>query len=325
MGSDDIMVNHLVADLSSTFALKDLGFVNYFLGIQVVPTAEGILLSQTKYLQEILCKADMQNVNTQNTPMNSGLKLSNYGSEPVKDATLYRSIVGALQYATVTRPEIAYSISKVCQFMHQPLLSHWMAVKRILRYLAGTLDYGLLIKPAPDFSIEAFCDADWASDPDDRRSTTGYCIYFGKNLVHWKSQKQTTISRSSTEAEFRSLASVVTEVTWLQSLLQELHVSSPGVPSIWCDNQSTVLLTANPILHARTKHIELDLYFVRDKVLQHQIQVKHVPSHAQLADCLTKPISSSLFSSIRSKLSVVSKATLSLVGPQGISTVQGVS
>uniref|UniRef100_A0A803NGK1 Integrase catalytic domain-containing protein n=1 Tax=Cannabis sativa TaxID=3483 RepID=A0A803NGK1_CANSA len=210
-------------------------------------------------------QADMQNVNTQNTPMNSGLKLSNYGSEPVKDATLYRSIVGALQYATITRPELAFSVNK-------------------------------------------------ASDPDDRRSTTGYCIYFGGNLVAWKSQKQVTISRSSTEAELRSMANVVSELSWLQSLLKDLHVKETGVSSVWCDNQSTVLLTANPVLHARTKHIEIDLYFVRDKVLQQQIQVKHLPAAAQIADCLTKSISSSSFTVSRSKLNVVSKATLSLQG-----------
>ncbi|KAM6594323.1 hypothetical protein CsatA_002026 [Cannabis sativa] len=131
----------------------------------------------------------MQNVKTQNTHMNSDLKLYNYGSEPMEDVTLYRSIVGGLQYATITQPELSYCVNKVCQFMKTPLQQHWMPVKRILRYIAGTLDYGLHLQPAPDFSIEAFCDADWATNPDDRRSTTGYCIYLGGNLVAWKSQK----------------------------------------------------------------------------------------------------------------------------------------
>uniref|UniRef100_A0A803Q7V7 Uncharacterized protein n=1 Tax=Cannabis sativa TaxID=3483 RepID=A0A803Q7V7_CANSA len=175
----------------------------------------------------------MQNVNTQLTPMNSGLKLSSYGSEPAPDTTLYRSIVGALQYATITRPELSYCVNKVCQYMHSPLLSHWTAVKRILRYVvAGTLDYGLYIKPAPDFALDVFCDVDWASDLDDRKSTTSYCVYFG----------------------------------------------------------GYDLLAANPVLHARTKHSEIDLYFVRDKVLWQQIQVKHVPASAQLADFFTKHI-----------------------------------
>ncbi|XP_062104094.1 uncharacterized mitochondrial protein AtMg00810-like [Humulus lupulus] len=135
--------------------------------------------------------------------MNSGLRLSHYGSDPVLDATLYRSVVGAMQYATITRPEIAFSVNKVCQFMHSPLQSHWVAVKRILRYLAGTtLDYGLHLKQASHFHLEAFYDVDWAFDLDDRRSTTSFFIYFGYNLVAWQSKKQTTISRSSTEAKF---------------------------------------------------------------------------------------------------------------------------
>ncbi|KAM6560071.1 hypothetical protein CsatA_029310 [Cannabis sativa] len=131
----------------------------------------------------------MQNVNTQNTPMNSGLKLSNYGSEPVKDATLYRSIVGALQHATITRLELSFSVNKVCRYMQIPLQAYWTAIKRILMYSTGTLDYGLHLKLAPDYSLEAFCDANWASNPDHRRSTSEHCIYFGGNLVAWKSQK----------------------------------------------------------------------------------------------------------------------------------------
>ena len=215
----------------------------------------------------------MQGAKTQSTPMNSGLRLSSYGSDPVLDVTLYRSIVGGLQYATITRPEISFSVNKVAQFMQSPLQSHWVAVKRILRYLAGTLDYGLHFRRSPTLSLEAFCDADWASNPDDRHSTRGYCIFFGQNLVSWQSKKQSTISRSSTETEFRSLASVVTEITWIQSLLTELKFHNLVVPSIWCDNLSSVIMAANPVLHARTKHIEIDLYFVYDKVLQHQISV----------------------------------------------------
>ena len=120
----------------------------------------------------------MQGAKTQSTSMNSGLRLSNYGSDPVLDVTLYRTIVGGLQYATITRLKIAFNVNKVSQLMHSPLQSHWVAVKRILHYLAGTLDYGLHILHSSVLHLEAFCDADWASAPDDRRSTTGYCISF---------------------------------------------------------------------------------------------------------------------------------------------------
>ena len=182
----------------------------------------------------------------------------------VPNPQFYRSIVGALQYVTITRPELSYSVNKVCQFMHKPLEAHWQAVKRILRYLSGTLDYGLHLTKSTHLNLTAFCDADWGSDPDDRKSTSGFCVYLGANVVSWASKKQHIVSRSSTEAEYRSLAHTTAEVTWLSSLLGELQVPMTSLPEIWCDNQSNVLMAANPVLHSRTKHIELDLYLVRD-------------------------------------------------------------
>ncbi|XP_030497916.1 uncharacterized mitochondrial protein AtMg00810-like [Cannabis sativa] len=164
----------------------------------------------------------MQGVKTQSSPVNTGLRLSSFGSEPVADATAYQSLVGALQYATITRPNIAFSVNKVCQFMQSPLQYHPVAVKRILRYLADTLDNGLHLKRPTSMDIEEFYDAVWAANPDDRRSTIGYCIFLGGNLIGWQSKKQQTISRSSTEAEYRGLATVVTEVNWRQSFLSEL-------------------------------------------------------------------------------------------------------
>ena len=153
--------------------MTDLGSLNYFLGIQITHTSTGLHLSQTKYLQDLLCRTQMQGAKSSSTPMTNGLKLSKFGSDSVLDPTLYRSVVGALQYATITRPEIAYSVNKVSQFMQAPLESHWIAVKRILRYLSGTLDYGLNLLKSSHFDISAFCDVDWASDPDNRRSTSG--------------------------------------------------------------------------------------------------------------------------------------------------------
>lgn len=140
--------------------------------------------------------------------------------------------------------------------MQNPSLTHWQAVKRILRYLNGSLELGLSLQPAPYTSLrlEGFCDADWASDPDDRRSTSGFCVYLGPNPVSWQSKKQHTISRSSTEAEYRSLAQLTAELTWISSLLTELDIHLPHPPVVWCD-KSTVLLSANPVQHARTKHI----------------------------------------------------------------------
>lgn len=308
-GSSASQVHELIHKLNHIFALKQLGKLDYFLGIKVRYLSSGaLLLNQSKYIHDLLCKADMENSNSIGSPMVSSCRLSKFGTDSMSDATLYRSIVGALQYATLTRPDIAFSVNKVSQFMANPLESHWKAVKRILRYLKGTLDHGLLIHPSqtgPPFSLRAYSDSDWATDQDDRKSVSGSCIYFGLNLISWSSKKQQVVARSSTEAEYRSMAHTTTELLWIQSLLQELKVPFRTPTLLW-DNLSVVALTHNPILHSRTKHIELDIHFVRERVISKQLQVLHVSSTEQLADLLTKPLSPAKYASIRDKLKVYS-------------------
>ncbi|GJX28132.1 uncharacterized mitochondrial protein-like protein [Tanacetum coccineum] len=198
-------------------------------------------------------------------------------SNPVK----YRQVVGYLQYVTLSRPDIAFAVNKVCQYMHALTENHWSAVKRILRYLHGTVEHGVLIrysscstlqaftnvlwKGNPDTSLEAFSDANWARDSDDRRSTGGFAIYLVSNLISWTARKQCTVSRSSTEAEYKALTDAVAKLTWLQALLNELGIRSSSTPRLWCDNLGATYLSANPIFHARTKHVEIDYYVVRGK------------------------------------------------------------
>ncbi|XP_019430230.1 PREDICTED: uncharacterized protein LOC109337664 [Lupinus angustifolius] len=203
------------------------------------------------------------------TPMATTCKLSKHDSKLFDNPTLFRFVVGALQYATITRPNLAYNVNKVCQFMSQPLEQHWVAFKRILRYLQGTTTFGIHLKPAavPNLPIRltTLCDADWAIDPDDRKFISGACLYNGPNIITWWSKKQQTISRSNTEAEYRSLALAFQELVWVESLFSELKVPHQ-VPLILSDNLSIVAMAHNPVLHNRTKHIELDLFFVRDKI-----------------------------------------------------------
>jgi histone deacetylase 1/2 len=303
------LLQSLIQKLNHAFSLKHLGTLDYFLGIEVnqLPTGS-LLLTQSKYIRDLLHRTNMLDSAAVSTPMQSTCKLSKDGSPALSDPYMYRSVVGALQYATLTRPEISYAVNKVCQFMSHPLEVHWVAVKRILRYLKGTLHHGLHLSPAAPShlpSLKAFCDADWASDPDDRRSTSGAPIYFGPNLISWWSRKQPVVARSSTEAEYRSLAHATAELLWVQTLLTELHVSFTS-PVIYCDNLSAVSLAHNPVMHARTKHMEIDLFFVREKVLSKQLSVKHIPGTDQWADALTKPRSSSKFLELRPKLKVTS-------------------
>ncbi|KAL3633341.1 hypothetical protein CASFOL_022868 [Castilleja foliolosa] len=242
--------------------------------------------------------------------------LSKSVGSPIKDPAFYRSLVGALHYVTITRPEICYAVNKVSQFMANPLEPHLKAVKRILRYLAGTESYGLRLNKPKDHNITGFSDSDWATDVDDRRSVSGYCVFVGDNIVSWSSKKQGCVSRSSTEAEYRSLAQVTSEITWISYLLNELDVKQTRVPHVWIDNQSAIYLSSNPILHARTKHIELDYHFIREKVSAGLMMVNYVPSFDQKADILTKPLSLQSFTRLRKELSVEEQPEFELRGSE---------
>jgi histone deacetylase 1/2 len=306
-GSSSTFVQNIIDKLHSTFALKQLGDLEYFLGVEVHSLPNGTLhLTQSKYIRDLLVKTNMQDAKPISSPMVAGCKLSKHGSDFFQDPTLYRSTVGALQYLTITRPELSYSVNKVCQFMAHPLESHWVAVKRILRYLKGSMSVGLRLSPVSTIrtpSLIGYCDADWGSDPDDYRSTSGACVYLGQNMISWWSRKQTVVSRSSTEAEYRSIAVLTTELAWIQSLFHELHLPVKAA-TIFCDNQSAVALSHNPILHARTKHLGLDLHFVREKVIGKELHIIHVPAQFQYADVLTKPLSPTRFLFLRNKLRV---------------------
>ncbi|XP_019227754.1 PREDICTED: uncharacterized protein LOC109209041 [Nicotiana attenuata] len=184
------------------------------------------------------------------------------------DPSAYRSIVGSLQYLTFTRPDITHAVNLASQFMQNPNSMHLQAVKRILRYVKGTIDHGLKVISQSSFRLYAFSDADWAGCTITRRSTTGYSIHLGANCVSWSLRKQNTVARSSAEAEYRALAATAAELTWISYILQDIGMYIKTAPVLFCDNLSALYMTTNPVMHARTKHVELDYHFVREKVAQ---------------------------------------------------------
>ncbi|GJR16214.1 ribonuclease H-like domain-containing protein [Tanacetum coccineum] len=212
-------------------------------------------------------------------------------------------LAGSLQYLTFTRPDITYAVQQVCLYMHDPREPHFSALKRILRYVQGTLDYGLQLFSSTTDSLIAYSDADWVVAPT-RRSTSGYCVFLGNNLLSWSSKRQPTLSRSSAEAEYRGVANAVAETCWIRNLLRELHTPLSSATIVYCDNVSVVYLSSNPVQHQRTKHIEIDIHFVRDLVATGQVRVLHVPSRFQYADIFTKGLPSALFDEFRDSLSV---------------------
>lgn len=301
--SSTTLLQQIIASLHREFDMTDLGALNYFLGISAARHSTGLFLSQKKYAIQLLERAHMANCNPSRTPVDTESKLGPEGV-PVQDPTLYRSLAGGLQYLTFTRPDLSYAVQQICLYMHDPREPHLAALKRILRYVRGTLDFGLHLYSSSTTSLVGYTDADWAGCPSTRRSTSGYCVFLGDNLLSWSSKRQQTLSRSSAEAEYRGVANVVAETAWLRNLLCELHSPLSTATLVYCDNVSAIYLSANPVQHQRTKHIEIDIHFVRDMVTTGQVRVLHVPSRYQYADIFTKGLPSALFEEFRSSLSV---------------------
>jgi hypothetical protein len=303
-GNNLSVINDLILSLQSDFKLKDLGTLSFFLGVHVHRNHQHLHLSHSKYIVDLLRRIHMDGAKPYPTPCTSGKRLIASDGDPLPDASLYRHIVGALQYCTLTRPDISFSVNQLCQFLHCSTIAHLSAAKRVLRYLKGTLDHGLLFTKGP-LRLHAYYDSDWAGDPSDRRSTGGYGIFLGSSLISWQAKKQPVVSRSSTEAEYPSLAITTAELYWLRMLLQELQVPLSMPPQLWCDNMGAIALASNPIYHARTKHVEVDYHFIRGKVIHKDITISHLSTHDQCADIFTKGLTAARFNFLRNKLMIV--------------------
>ncbi|XP_031116697.1 uncharacterized protein LOC116020360 [Ipomoea triloba] len=216
-------------------------------------------------MNDILKHAAMSDCKPLTTPI-SLTKSPTLQADPYDDPTKYKSLAGALQYLTVTRLDLSFAINLLCQHMHVPTVRHWEQLKQVLRYVKSTLLYGLCIRTSSSRELHAFLDSDWAGCLEDRKSTSGFAVFLGSNLVSWVCKKQKTVAKFSTEAEYKALANVCAEVTWILSLLRELHVTDVSVPKLWGDNLGATYMCVNPIFHARTKYVEIDYHFIRDKV-----------------------------------------------------------
>ncbi|RVW70040.1 Retrovirus-related Pol polyprotein from transposon RE2 [Vitis vinifera] len=278
-GSDQDGIQKLKQHLFTHFQTKDLGKLKYFLGIEIAQSSSGVVLSQRKYALDILEETGMLDC-----------KLVPGQGEPLGDPGRYRRLVGKLNYLTITRPDISFPVSVVSQFLQSPCDSHWDAVIRILRYIKSTPGQGVLYKNRGHTQVVGYTDADWAGSPTDRRSTSGYCVFIGGNLISWKSKKQDVVARSSAEAEYRAMALATCELIWLRHLLQELRFGKDEQMKLICDNQAALHIASNPVFHERTKHIEVDCHFIREKIASGCVATSFVNSNDQLADIFTKSL-----------------------------------
>ncbi|XP_038981589.1 uncharacterized mitochondrial protein AtMg00810-like, partial [Phoenix dactylifera] len=299
-GNDAQAMSSFFLQLQGRFHMKDLGHVSHFLGIQAQYSDIGLPLNQRTYAAQVLNKAGMTDCKPVLSPLPTKIASSTHSNKNFTDPEFYRSIAGSLQYLTITRPDISFAVNFVFQFMHSPKVLHFQLLKRILRYVKGTTDLSLQFRP-DSFDLSAFSDSE--GDTSDRRSSIGFCIFVGSNPVSWHAKKQPTVARSSTEAEYRALAVTISEILWLRRLLRKLHMLSPTTPTkLYYDNVSAMALASNPVFHARTKHIEVDYHFVREKVHSGEICLAHISSQDQPADVFTKALSAARHNLLCSKL-----------------------
>ncbi|WVY92731.1 hypothetical protein V8G54_031819 [Vigna mungo] len=229
--------------LGKEFEIKTLGKLKYFLGIEVAHSKKGIFISQQKYITDLLKETGKAACKPASTPLEPNIKLGNAEKDVVVEKEMYQRLVGRLIYLSHTRPDIAYAVSLISQFMHSPKETHLQAAHRILQYPGR----GILFKRNGNVKLEAYTDADYARSIVDRRSTTGYCTFLGGNLVTWRSKKQGVVARSSAEAEFRAMAQGICELLWLKIILEDLRIKWEEPMKLYCDNKSAISIAHNPV------------------------------------------------------------------------------
>ncbi|XP_031248559.1 uncharacterized protein LOC116106341 [Pistacia vera] len=303
-GSDASLIQATKDLLHSHFKLKDLGALRYFLGFEFVRSSKGISLCQRKYALELIATSGLAAAKPALIPLDPNLKFTTVeydhnfpGQEDpaLSDPSVYQKLIGKLLYLCLIRPDLSFSVNLLSQFMHQPKQSHLNVALKVVRYIKSSPGLGLFFPAHGFIQLQAFCDSDWASCLMTRKSITGFCIFFlGGSLLSWKSKTQVTVSRSSSEVEYRAMASIVCEIVWLTQLLTNLAFPIQLPISLCCDNQSAIHIASNRMFHERMKHIDIDYHIVRSKLKEGLIH----PTHEQ-------PVYGPLHRYLLSKLGVI--------------------
>ena len=301
-GSNPTLIDQLKTYLHRQFKTNDLGPIRRYLGVEFDRTPTGLHMHQREYALSILRLFHMEDCKSSFTPLPEGLILSKDSGTPPIDATLYRMLVGKLLFLTKTRPDITHAVSVVSRFMQNPQESHLQAAKHILRYIRRYPDFGLFFQQGEENRLCGYTDADYGQDIDDRISVGAYIFFLGNSPISWNSKKQSSTSRSSCESEYRALAQCACEAIWIRRLLKELRFLDDKPTQLYCDNQSSIKLSYNPVFHEKSKHFEIDYHFTRQKVENNTIKVEFVPSQEQPADILTKSLGRIKFENCRDRL-----------------------
>jgi hypothetical protein len=293
--------------MKNVFMMSDLGPLSYYIGIKVHQTEHSITISQGAYAEKILLRASLKDCNPCRTPMEARLHLSKEGATPRVDDTSYRSLIGSLQYLVNTRPDLAYSVGYASKFMEKPREEHMNAVKRILRYVAGTKHWGVTFSAGSKGQhpcLVGFSDSNMAGDPVDRKSTSGMIYFLSNNPITWQSSKQKVVALSSCEAKYIAALVAACQGVWLARLMGELLDTEVSAPLLMVDNKVAISLIKTSVLHDRSKHVETKFHYIRECAERGLIKVDFIITEEQLGDIFTKALSRVKFEQLRSKIRV---------------------
>jgi len=302
--SSERLLSEFKREMMQRYEMSDLGLLHHFLGMGILQTDQGVFIHQGKYAKSLLSKFGLDDCKPVSIPLATGEKLKKLDESELADEGLYRRIVGSLLYLTATRPDLMYAASLLSRFMTGPTKIHMGAAKRILRYMQGTLSYGIEYVRDQSVTLIGFCDADWAGSEDDNRSTSGYAFSFGIGVFSWSSMKQNTVALSTAEAEYVSASEATAQAIWLRFVLDDLGEMQAEATPLFCDNMSAISMARNPIFHQRTRHINRKYHFIREALQEGVINIQFCRSEEQLADIFTKAFLKDRFKHQKLKLGV---------------------
>ena len=301
-GKDEVSIQKVKEELGTKFDIKDLGKLRYFLGMTIVQNQEehSTWIGQPAYTTRLLEKQEMLECKPVATPVEPGTHLEKLTvEEEAVNQQQYQSVIGSLMYLSVcTRPDIAYAVGALARHASKPGKPHWTAVKRVLRYLNGTKNQGIIFRRGESASIVGYSDADWAGDRQDRKSTSGYLFQIAGGPISWRSKKQDNVALSTAEAEYVALSFAAQEAIWLRRLTSELSSPADGPTTIREDNQSAIAMARNPQSHGRAKHIDITHHFIRECVNKEEVTLAYCPTGEMVADMLTKGLARQQFSTL---------------------------
>ena len=290
--------------ISTCFHMKDLGFLKYFLGIEVARSPSGFYLCQRKYATSIVTEVGLLGCKPAGSPMDQNHQLARSKAPAISEPERYKRLVGRLIYLAATRPYLTYAVHILFQFMKAPNEDHWLPALKVVRYLKGTLGQGIILDAKSSLHVTGWCDSDWGGCPITRRSLSVWIVQLGSSPIAWKTKKQDKVSCSSAEAEYRAMGAITKELLGLKSLLWELGVPHKEPMTLFCDSQPAIHISSNHVFHERTKNIEIDCHFIRDEIVKGVLKPSYVSTNEQLADIFTKSLGQKEFDIFLSKLGI---------------------